>query len=64
MNLEVRLRLRTTGAQSPTEAVRWENFFVQSYCLRRLMRNLLKMEQFDWLNTIHDIHCVFVTDLS
>ena len=64
MNLEVRLRLRATVAQSLIEAVRWENFCVQSYCFRRLMRNLLiKMEQFDWLNTIQSIHFVFVTDL-
>ena len=48
MNLEVRLQLRTTVAQSITEAVRWENFCVQSYCFRRSMRNLLiKIEYFD-----------------
>ena len=65
MNLEVRLRLRAIVAQSLTEAVRWENFCVQSHCLRRLLRNLfIKMEHFDWLNTVQGIHCVFVTDLS
>ena len=65
MNLEVRLQLRATVAQLLTEAVRWKNFCVQPYCLRRLMRNLLiKMEHFDCLNNTQGIHCVFMIELS
>ena len=63
MNLEVRLRLLANVTQSLAEVVRWENFCVQSYCFRRLMKNLLiKMEHFDWIRTVQGIHCVFVTD--
>jgi len=63
INLEMRLLL--TVAQSLTEAGCRKKFCVHSHCYRRLMTNLLiKMEHFDWLNTVQGIHCVFVTDLS
>ena len=64
INLKVRLRLLTV-AQLLTEAGRRKKFCLQSHCFHRLMKNVLvKMEHFDWLSTVHGIHCVFLTDLS
>ena len=64
INLAVRLQLLTV-AQSLTEAGRKKTFYVQSYCFRRLMRNLLiTMQQFDWVSTVQGTHIMFVTELS
>ena len=58
MNLDMRLRLRATRLDAG-------KFLRPIHCFLRLVRNLLvKMEHFDWLNTVQGINCLFVTVLS